>query len=394
MNILFDIGHPAHVHLLRNVYHALTNDGHNVYVTVKDIPAATRLLDIYGIPYIQEGRKHDSLLIKAIDQLRYNARLWWLAVSKHIDVGVHGITVAHISRFCRMASILPDDDDDAVEPLFAKYAHPFADVILSPEGTQRKSKKTIFVPSYHELAYLHPNQFTPDPSVLHDAGIEYSYDSNGEIQPEPYFVLRFNAFKAHHDIGVVGLTIENKRRLVEYLSKKGKVFITTERNIDDEFLPYQLRVSPDKAHSLIYYATMFIGDSQTMTSEAAVLGTPAVRCNTFVGRIHYLEEEEHKYGLTYGFRPKDTEAMFQKIESLLAMPNLKAEWQRRRERMLADKIDYAKFLNWFIENYPESKENVQTYIANVIAPAWGGVIRTEYITLITTIHPATYRRAA
>ena len=196
------------------------------------------------------------------------------------------------------------------------------------------------------MAYLHPNRFTPDPEVLKDAGVEMG---------EPYFILRFNAFKAHHDVGVVGLTIENKRRLVQYLSSKGKVFITTERNIDDEFKPYQLTVSPEKAHSLMYYATMFVGDSQTMTSEAAVLGTPAIRCNTFVGRIHYLEEEEHKYGLTYGFRPEQSEAMFQKIEELLAMPDLKTEWQRRRQVLLADKIDYSAFLTWFIENYPESQ---------------------------------------
>ena len=104
----------------------------------------------------------------------------------------------------------------------------------------------------------------------------------------------------------------------------------------------------------MYYATMLIGDSQTMTSEAAVLGTPAIRCNTFVGRIHYLEEEEHKYGLTYGFLPDQSEEMFNKIEELLAMPNLKEDWQTRRQRMLTEKIDYSRFLAWFVENYPES----------------------------------------
>ena len=101
---------------------------------------------------------------------------------------------------------------------------------------------------------------------------------------------------------------------------------------------------------------MLVGDSQTRTSEAAVLGTPAIRCNTFVGRIHYLEEEEHKYGLTYGFRPDHSEEMFQKIEELLSMPDLKEEWQRRRQKMLSEKIDYASFLTCFIENYPDSQK--------------------------------------
>lgn len=353
MNILFDINHPAHVHLLRNAYFLLTEKGHQVTVVVKEIPSAMRLLDLYGIPYLNIGKKDDALMKKGLDQLTYDYRLLKMVREHHIDIGVgSSINIAHVSKLCKMKSIILDDDDDEVEPLFVKFGHPFADTILSPVDTPRRSKKTVYVNTYHELAYLHPNRFIPDPSVLADAGVE---------EGEPYFILRFNAFKAHHDVGVVGLTIENKRRLVEYLKTQGKVFITTERDIDDEFKPYQLKVSPEKAHSLMYYATMLVGDSQTMTSEAAVLGTPAIRCNTFVGRIHYLEEEEHKYNLTYGFRPEQSEAMFQKIEELLSMPNLKQEWQSRRQKMLSEKIDYAQFLTWFIENYPESRTTMQNH---------------------------------
>ena len=348
MNVLIDINHPAHVHLLRNVFFLLKEKGHEVTVVVKEIPSAMRLLDLYGIPYINIGRKDDELMKKGLDQLVYDRRMLNIVRERHVDLGIgSSINIAHVSKLSKMKSIILDDDDDEVEPLFVKFGHPFADTILSPRDTPRKSKKTLYVHSYHELAYLHPNRFIPDTSVLEDAGIK---------EGEPYFILRFNAFKAHHDVGVVGLTIENKRRLVNYLKTKGKVFITTERDIDDEFKSYQLKVSPDKAHSLMYYATMLVGDSQTMTSEAAVLGTPAIRCNTFVGRIHYLEEEEHKYGLTYGFRPEQSEAMFQKIDELLAMPDLKQEWQRRRQKMLSEKIDYSAFLTWFIENYPNSLE--------------------------------------
>ena len=348
MNILFDINHPAHVHLLRNAYFLLTANGHQVMVVVKEIPSAMKLLDLYGIPYVNIGKKDDALMKKGLDQLVYDRRLLKLVREHHIELGVgSSINIAHVSRLCKMKSIILDDDDDEVEPLFVKFGHPFADAILSPVDTPRRSKKTIYVNAYHELAYLHPNRFVPDPSVLEDAGVK---------EGEPYFILRFNAFKAHHDVGVVGLTIENKRRLVDCLKTKGKVFITTERNIDDEFKPYQLTVSPEKTHSLMYYATMLVGDSQTMTSEAAVLGTPAIRCNTFVGRIHYLEEEEHKYNLTYGFRPEQSEAMFSKIDELLSMPNLKEEWQRRRQKMLSEKIDYAQFMTWFVENYPKSQK--------------------------------------
>lgn len=348
MNILMDINHPAHVHLLRNVYAMLVEDGNNVLVVVKEIPSAMKLLDLYGIPYINIGKKDDAIMKKGLDQLVYDKRLLKIVHEHHIEIGVgSSINIPHVSKLSKMKSIILDDDDDEVEPLFTKFGHPFADTILSPVGTPRKSGKTVYVNAYHELSYLHPNRFKPDASVLQDADVS---------EGEPYFILRFNAFKAHHDVGVVGLTIENKRRLINYLKDKGKVFITTERDIDDEFKPYQLKVSPEKAHSLMYYATMLVGDSQTMTSEAAVLGTPAIRCNTFVGRIHYLEEEEHKYGLTYGFRPGQSEEMFQKIEDLLSMPNLKEEWQMRKQKMLSEKIDYSKFLTWFIENYPKSQK--------------------------------------
>mgnify|MGYP002622923432 CR=1 FL=1 len=348
MNVLIDINHPAHVHLLRNVYSRLIDNGNSVLVVVKEIPSAMRLMDMCGIPYTNIGRKDDAIVKKGLDQLVYERKLLKIVRKHHVDVGVgSSINIAHISKLSKMKSIVLDDDDDEVEPLFVKYGHPFADTILSPVGTQRKSKKTIYVHSYHELSYLHPKEFQPDVSVLEDAGVTAG---------EPFFVLRFNAFKAHHDIGAVGLTIENKRRLVNFLKARGKVLITTEREIDDEFKPYQLIITPEKVHSLLYYATMFIGDSQTMTSEASVLGTPAIRCNTFVGRIHYLEEEEHKYGLTFGFRPEHTEEMFNKIEQLLAMPNLKEEWQQRRQKLLSEKIDYAQFLTWFVENYPKSKK--------------------------------------
>ena len=348
MNILIDINHPAHVHLYRNVYAMLAAHGNEVIVVVKEIPSAMKLLDLYGIPYINIGKKDDAILKKGLDQLAYDRRLLKIVKEHHIELGIgSSINIPHVSKLNKMKSVILDDDDDEVEPLFTQFGHPFADTILSPVGTTRKSKKTIYVNAYHELAYLHPNRFKPDSSVLQDAGVKAG---------EPYFILRFNAFKAHHDVGVVGLTLENKRRLVQYLESKGRVFITTERDIDDEFKSYQLKVSPEKAHSLMYYATMLVGDSQTMTSEAAVLGTPAIRCNTFVGRIHYLEEEEHKYGLTYGFLPDEAEKMFGKIEELLAVPNLKEEWQMRRQRMLSEKIDYSRFLEWFVENYPESRK--------------------------------------
>lgn len=168
--------------------------------------------------------------------------------------------------------------------------------------------------------------------------------------------MRFNVFKAHHDIGIKGLSLEQKLKLVSMLKPLGKIFITTEREIETELSEYQMKISPEKAHSLLAYATLLIGDSQTMTSEAAVLGVPSLRCNSFARRISYLEEEEKKYGLTYSFLPEEFNKFKIKLTQLLEMSDLREEWQKRRNIMLKDKIDVTGFMVWFVENYPLSIE--------------------------------------
>ena len=122
------------------------------------------------------------------------------------------------------------------------------------------------------------------------------------------------------------------------------------------------------------FASLYIGDSQTMAAEAGVLGVPFVRFNDFVGRIGYLRELEDIYELGYGIhatplaadspirhadglaQPSGVEELYKRVETLVSMPSAerKATFAARREKMLSDKIDCAKFLTWFIENYPQS----------------------------------------
>ena len=353
MNILIDIGHPGHVHLLKNLYFELARKRHNIWVTVKDIPAAKELLKKYNIEYLDIGKKKDGVIGKGLYQIYYNLRLLNLVWKHKINIGIgSSISIAHVSKLSKIKSIILDDDDDDVQPLFVKYAHPFCDILLSPDSLKghRKKKCVVYYPGYHELAYLHPNVFKPDVSILDAVGVQ---------QGEPFFIMRFNAFKAHHDVGVKGLTLEQKMLLIRMLKTKGKVFITTEREIEPELKQYQITISPEKIHHLMFFATLFLGDSQTMTSEAAVLGTPAIRNNSLVGKIAYLNEEEFKYGLTYGFLPSQMNDMINKINELLNMQNLKQEWEEKRQRMLIDRIDVTKFLVWFVENYPESKSIMQ-----------------------------------
>ena len=132
-------------------------------------------------------------------------------------------------------------------------------------------------------------------------------------------------------------------------------------------------------HHVMAFASLYIGDSQTMAAEAGVLGVPFVRFNDFVGRIGYLRELEDVYELGYGIhasplpadslirrnddsvQPSGVEELYKRVEALVNMDaaERRAVWAERRKRMLADKVDCAKFLTWFIENYPSSAQEVK-----------------------------------
>ena len=319
--------------------------GHRVMVTVRDLPSATGLLDHYGIPYIVIGTRGGSLAAKGLKQLLLDVKLAAIGIRNSVNLAIgSSITVAHASRISQMRSIVFDDDDDEVQPLMAKFGHPFAHLLVSPAALKgrRRRKSTLWYEGYHELAYLHPSRFTPDSSVLNVAGLQSG---------DNYFIMRFNLFRAHHDVGVKGLTLKQKVMLAERLSEHGRVFITTEGELEQELEPHRFPVAPHHIHSFMAYATLFVGDSQTMTSEAAVLGVPALRCNTLARSISYLNEQEEKYGLTFSYLPSQFDIMMAKMDELLAMPNLREEWQRRRQTMLNDKIDVTTYMHNLIENY-------------------------------------------
>ncbi len=346
MNILIDIGHPGHVHLLHPLAEELKGRGHRLYYSVRDIPVAKRLMEHYGMsPWVDLGGKKDSLIGKAQTVLSQDLQLLRFVRQNHIDLGLSsGLVLSHVAQVSKMRSIVFDDDDDAAEPLITKYGHPLSDVVFTPDCIRRKTKHAVYYAGTHELAYLHPNRFLPDPSVLQHAGLQ---------EGERFFVMRFVALKGHHDVGQAGLSLEQKRALVDLLKCHGRVIITSERAVEPEFEQYRLPVPPEEIHSLMAYSAMFVGDSQTMTSEAAVLGVPALKCNTFAGRLSVPNMLEQKYGLCYAYTPDKFDDMLVQIRSLLDMDPtvLHDEWQKKRQRMLQEMIDPTGFFVTRIEQF-------------------------------------------
>lgn len=347
---LFMISHPAHFHLFRVTIEALKAAGHEVIVVIRPKDVLEQLCVNSGWRYVKvkersrtAGRVGQafSLLRKTIEV----ARIVRKEKPKFL-IGSDGV-IAYVGRLFGIPAFNCDEDDAEATPLFAKMFYRWFTGIIAPDccSVGKWIEKKVPVASYHELGYLHPNNFTPDKSKVEQYGI------NTE---ESYIVVRFAQLTAYHDVGIHGIDTTIGERMIKMLQPYGRIYITSERPLEPQFEPYRIKINPLDMHHVMAFASLYIGDSQTMAAEAGVLGTPFVRFNDFVGRLAYLNELENDYHLGFGHKTNDVEGFFASIQKWLDTPDRKAICAERRQQMLSEKIDYAKFLTWFIENYPES----------------------------------------
>lgn len=372
MRILIDIGHPAHVHLFKNFIWEMETKGHQVLVTAREKDVATQLLKAYNIPFIPVGKKGTGSLNLVKEWIFRDIEIIRIARKFNPDIlmGVLNPATAHAARILGKVSItFTDSEPEVVKyPVADTITLPFTDVILTLSSVRHDyGKKEVRVNSFKELASLHPARFTPDPDVLNVAGLSPEDD---------YALVRFVAWGAYHDVGQGGLTLDDKRALIRELEQSCRVFITSESPLPAEFEKYRLPIPPEKIHDFLHYAKIFVSDSQTMTTEAALLGTPAVRCNSFVGKndMGNFVELEERYHLIYNCG--DGPAVLSRVSELLQLPDLKAEWARRREPLLQGKMDLTAFMVWFVEGYPESFAEMKKHpeVQYACASAPGGVL--------------------
>jgi predicted glycosyltransferase len=349
MKILIDINHPAHVHYFKNMIKTMKAKGHDFLVISRNKEIEHYLLKKEHIPFVSRGEGSNNFkgkfiyffyaiyfLVKQVKRFKpdivisfgtpYPAIAAWLLGKPHISI--------NDTEHAKMHHYLTD---------------PFSKAILTPSCYNKNlGSKQIRFNGYMELCYLHPNYFKPDKSVLKMLKVNDN---------ELFVIIRFVSWNAAHDVGQIGLTLEAKHLMVKELSKYAKVFISSESKLPEDLEPYKLSIPPEKIHDVLAFATLFIGEGATMASECACLGTPAIYVNSL--EVGYCTEEENKYQLVYGFR--SSEGVLEKAFELLDLQDIKQDFQNRRQKMLADKIDTTAFMVWFIENYPKSanimKEN-------------------------------------
>ncbi|HOX36241.1 MAG TPA: DUF354 domain-containing protein [Methanoregulaceae archaeon] len=338
MKILIDMGHPAHVHLFKNFIWEMEKHGHEIKVTARDKEVTRQLLDGYGIPYETVGKPSGGIFALGREWIQRTMRIATIGRRHGADIyiGVLNPATAFSAWINRKWSITFSDTEHA--ELAKKVTFPFTYRILTPSCyTENIGKKQTRYNGYHELAYLHPTRFTPDPAVLSEVGL---------AEGDRFIVIRFVSWGSSHDVGQHG--IADKAGLVTALSAYGRVLITSEGALPDELQPYRIRLPPEKVHDLLYYASLYVGEGATMATEAALLGTPSIYISSLARLMGNFIELEKTYGLLSSF--SDTTAALGKAEEILTDPHSKENWKLKKERLLNDKIDVTAFMVRSVED--------------------------------------------
>lgn len=347
MRILIDIGHPAHVHIFKNIVFDMKARGHKFFFTVREGEKETVLLEKYGFDYQKVGCKRKGTVNKIFGILLFTWRIIKIGRKFKPDIFLsHGSMYAgYASFFLRKPHIALEDSGNMEQILLSL---PVSNVVLSPDVLNvNLGKKHIRYSGYHELMYLIPKYFTPDPDI-------YSY-LNLPLKT-PYAILRFVSWQASHDVGERGFSLENKRKLIKMLSIRLKVFISAESELPPEFESFRIKIPFDKMHDAIAFATIYVGEGATMASEAGILGTPSVYVNS-ISRSYNQDQE--KYDTVFNFTSQ--KGVFEKISEIIFDPYIKEKHAILSKKLIASKIDVTAFFVWFIENFPQSfqimKEN-------------------------------------
>ncbi len=291
MRFLFELNHPKHYHQFKFVMRQLKENGHAIKVVARDKDVLLKVLDEDHVPYEIFGQHKESMFGKILGTIP-NLFLYNRIVGKFdpdVLISKASFYAVWIAKLHSKKSVIFPDSE--VVKLTNKYIAPYATKVVTP-GTfgLDYGDKHVRIKGMFEDCYLSPSVFTPDASVLEKYQIQ-----------RPYAVFRFVGWFANHDVGNKGFSLEQKIQLTQEVEKHMKVYVSSEKPLPEELSHCRLNIPASLMHHVLAFADLYLGDSQTMATEAALLGTPAIRSNSFVGEndMTNFKVLENQYGLLF-----------------------------------------------------------------------------------------------
>jgi len=326
MKVIFELHHPKHYYQVKHIYHKF--DDYLFVIKSKDI--LEELLISEGVDYVKIGDVKAGIVNKLTNSVGLMASFFKVIRSFKPDVIFSKASPYStlLSSFFSYKTIITPDSE--VVALTNKFVSKLSDLIITQHCFELDfGKKHVKLDTFFESCYLHPDYFRPNPGILLEHGIN---------PDQKIILLRFIGWDANHDIGKSGLPDQEKIELVKKLESYGRVIISSEKKLPAVLEEKKFNAPPNVMHQLMYHSSLYVGDSQSMATEAALLGTPAIRCNSFVGpddmsNFVFLEKE---LNLLFNFSIIDM--AIDKAFELLENQDSKSLWANRKAKYF-DTID-------------------------------------------------------
>lgn len=310
---------------------ALRRQGHEVLVTASDKDVTLDLLRSYRIPFISRGRNHPRLVRKLVNLPRISLKLASVARRFESDVltGINNPYVAQAAKLLGVPSVIFDDTEWARWINLATL--PFAKLICTPRNFGLDlGRRHLRYDGYHELAYVHPKYYKPDPSVAAQLSQE----------GDPYVIVRLIKWTASHDRFTQKslLTTALGDGWLDRLARDVRVWIVSERELPTELREAKYPLPPRTVLDAFAGCAGYLGEGATMATEAALLGKPSIFVSpTWFGS---MDEIEGRFGLLHRI-PDPAEAIerFIRLINDSAIPSL---WASRRQALLASTVDVTQ----------------------------------------------------
>jgi predicted glycosyltransferase len=353
MKVLIDIGHPAHVHIFKNLAWHLQGEGHSCFFTVRDKDISLKLVEHYGFRHVNLGRHYRSTTGKLLGLARFDLKMLRYVRQEKPDLLLsHGsMYAAHAAGLTGRPHVSLEDTEGSIEQI--RLYRPWTRAILTSRGFPLDfGAKHVRYDGYHELAYLHPRVFRTPVSPLPQPGLG-----------RKRVLLRLTAFEASHDAGQRGIASEFTTHLVNALHPQAEVLISSERELPPHLQPRRLRLPPQEMHAVLATVDLYVGDGSTMASECAMLGVPSIYVNSQFP--HVVREQSLKYGLIEWIT--DPQKILDRSKAILNDDLARATFRSRRDRLVADCINVSDFLHWFVTQFPGSLRESQEHNTEVMA---------------------------
>lgn len=291
MKIWIDICHTPQYNFYRNLILRLLEDGHEVFITVLQRGKTPIIVqrELTAVLATMPSKYNKRLHIRTIGRHRMTKwsalleanvfrliHLFFWRLWHHVDIAFgNGMQPAMIQALFRGPSYSFDDDPQTMDfKPKARYNTECNFCLYEDDKTADFGGKVQVLRCLKEWAYLAPNVFRPNATVLDKYG----------VQPKQYIFLREvsvgtvnYAGQAAGAIRDVASVIANAQCTMRNGEKMKVLFSLEEKNRRTEYpADWILLQEPiEDIHSLIYYSAGLVSSGDSMAREAALLGVPA-----------------------------------------------------------------------------------------------------------------------